>query len=199
MFQPSFPDSSVNTDTFTAMVKSLIELIRMKEKYEALSRINQSPQLTVAQQLLTKVGEESCKWVRTSIPFNVNHAASITTCVYICNYQTTQITIHALIFMQLKSADLPIDSDCTNINLSQLEQVYSRLELYDTIVNTMSAVSHVIPVSSHRIHYCAWMNNRILDNCSNQNMDYSHFSTLNAICRPNRRGPKCDPHLCIRK
>ena len=82
MFQPSFPDSSVNTDTFTAMVKSLIELIRMKEKYEALSRINQSPQLTVAQQLLTKVGEESCKWVRTSIPFNVNHAASITTLLY---------------------------------------------------------------------------------------------------------------------
>ena len=102
--------------------------------------------------------------------------------------------------MQLKSVDLPIDSDCTNINLSQIEQVYSRLELYDTIVNTMSAVSHVIPVSSHRIHHCAWMNSRILDNCSNQSMDYSHRDTLNAICRPNpqQRGPGCDPQLCTR-
>ena len=65
MFRPPFPvsDSPVNVDTFAATVKSLIELIRMKVKYETSSRMNQSPQLTVAKQLLTKVREESCKWV----------------------------------------------------------------------------------------------------------------------------------------
>ena len=55
-------------------------------------------------------------------------------------------------YMQLKSVDLPVDSDCTNY--SQLEQVYSHLELYDTIVNTMSAVSRVVPVALSVTNRC---------------------------------------------
>ena len=103
--------------------------------------------------------------------------------------------------MQFKSVGLRIDSNCTNVNLSHLEEIYSfRVGLYDASVSThlaASAVSTVIPVSSHRIHYCAWMNDRILDNCSsNQTMDYVHRDTLNEICGPTPRGPPCHPQLC---
>ena len=61
--QQPFSQAPEKVATFAAAVKSLMELIRMK--HQALSRMNQSPQLTEVQQLLTKVGEDSCKWVRT--------------------------------------------------------------------------------------------------------------------------------------
>ena len=62
MFQPSFPENTQNEEIVLA-VESLIELIKMKEKYDVINRNNQNHQLTSAQLLLTKVAEESCRWV----------------------------------------------------------------------------------------------------------------------------------------
>lgn len=59
-FVPLLPG---RTETNNAVMKSMIELIRMKERYEAIGTINQDPQLALAQLLYGKVAEQICLWV----------------------------------------------------------------------------------------------------------------------------------------
>ena len=90
--------------------------------------------------------------------------------------------------------------DCTNIDLSQLEELYLRMDLYETLENTFTDVQNLMNGASHHdIHTCAWMNHRVLDNCAVQNMNYGHRDTLNRLCNPalnDIRPPGCDPQLC---
>ena len=60
MFQPLVPSSSGKTTT-AAAVKSVIELLIMSKTYD--SKVNHNPQVELVQQLLSKVVEDSCKWV----------------------------------------------------------------------------------------------------------------------------------------
>ena len=86
--------------------------------------------------------------------------------------------------------------DCTNFDLSQLEQLYFRMDLYETLQSTYSDMRRLtIPNDSahHKIYYCAWMNDRVLEKCAEQNMYYGHRDTLNMLCNPDRQ---CDPQLC---
>ena len=65
MFVPLLPGSSNNRRNLidSASIKSVIELIRLKEKYQALNEMHQNPQLALVQLLYGKVAEESCLWV----------------------------------------------------------------------------------------------------------------------------------------
>lgn len=65
-FHPSMPDQTPFDGTVVDAIKSLIELIRLKERYEQLTERIQDPQLSLAQVLLTKVVQDSCHWVRNS-------------------------------------------------------------------------------------------------------------------------------------
>ena len=59
-FSPETPGIE-NNRNHAATIKSVIELIRMKDA------MNSDPQLALAQLLLGKVAEESCLWVSTAI------------------------------------------------------------------------------------------------------------------------------------
>ena len=63
-FRPSYNGGNVNldVDTFSAIVKSLIEVIRMRKVYEQFSRRDDDHYQAMAQ-ILAKVAEESCLWV----------------------------------------------------------------------------------------------------------------------------------------
>ena len=74
-------------------VKSLIELVAMKERYQALQR---SPQSELVYLLFSKVAEESCKWVRT------------------CNYEKIALACMAMIMKMLLI--LLIYNYCRSIN-----------------------------------------------------------------------------------
>ena len=62
-FVPLLPGRNERDSSYIATLKSVIEVIRMKEQYEALDAVNQDPQLALAQLVLGKVAEESCLWV----------------------------------------------------------------------------------------------------------------------------------------
>ena len=107
------------------------------------------------------------------------------------------MTILNLIYTQLnESPDIHIP-DCTNIDLSQLEELYLRMQLFETLENTFTDVKKIMnDAKVHDIYTCAWMNHRVLDNCAVQNMNSGHRDTLNMLCEPALRGPQCDPGLC---
>ena len=69
-FQPSMPGDAkhdkIDDKTVVDAIKSLIDLIILKEKYEKLTEGIQNPQLSLAQVLFTKVVEDTCHWVRNS-------------------------------------------------------------------------------------------------------------------------------------
>ena len=66
MFQPSVPDSpDITSEIAAASIKSIIELIRMKEQYGSASYGH--PELELTQLLLSKVVEDSCNWVSNSV------------------------------------------------------------------------------------------------------------------------------------
>lgn len=58
--------SRVNSDIFAAAIKSLIEIMKMKETFEVIDDENSSTQWTM-KHILNKVVEESCQWVRSTI------------------------------------------------------------------------------------------------------------------------------------
>ena len=105
------------------------------------------------------------------------------------------------IILQLnESADINIP-DCTNIDVSKLEQLYFRMDLLDTlktvlanVEDTMNSVAiNELPI--HQIFHCAWMNDRILDNCRDENSNYTNYrNTLNNLCdrRINRQIRRCN-------
>lgn len=68
MFQPSINVSNATKKDMSALIKSVLELIRMKNEYQEVKEENStqfdSTQLELVQILLSKVVEESCNWVR---------------------------------------------------------------------------------------------------------------------------------------
>jgi hypothetical protein len=102
-----------------------------------------------------------------------------------------------------ESPDIHIP-DCTNIDLPQLEEIYLRMDLYETLESTLNDVqkllrTDMLSADTHRIHTCAWMNHRVLDNCA---VNYGHRDALNVLCDPavahnNIRPRSCDPQLCL--
>lgn len=63
-FLPSLPGKTTRSnENEAATIKSVIDVIKMKESYEALNEMNPDPQLALAQLLLGKVAEETCLWV----------------------------------------------------------------------------------------------------------------------------------------
>ena len=58
---PNLPGG--DSRNYASTIKSVIEVVRMKERYAALDATNSDPQLALAQLLLGKVAEESCLWV----------------------------------------------------------------------------------------------------------------------------------------
>lgn len=100
--------------------------------------------------------------------------------------------------MQLnESEDIHID-DCTNIDLSKMEEIHSRIVLYDTLVNTFETVNEIMRnVDSKPSHYCAWINDRILGKCGDENnTNYDHRDALNRLLC-SRRTRRCDAQLCM--
>ena len=182
-FSPLTPGG--NSRNNAATIKSVMELIRMKERYAALDAMNSDPQLALAQLLLGKVAEESCLWVSTTIS----------------NCISVSVSLKYLIHIQLnESPDINIP-DCTNIDLSLLNEIYQRIDLYERLENTFDKVREFLPANPHQIHTCAWMNHRVLDDCAVQNTNYGHRDTLNKLCDPalnNIRPRRCDPQLCTR-
>ena len=105
--------------------------------------------------------------------------------------------------MQLNESPNINIPDCTNIDVNELERIYLRMDLYETLQNAFSDVRKVMNYPSiEDIHTCAWMNNRVLNNCAVQNnLNYGHRDTLNKLCDPdsalNHIVPRgCDPQLC---
>ena len=96
--------------------------------------------------------------------------------------------------MQLnESDDIPI-LDCTNIDLSQLEQLYFRMDLYDVIADTYEGIEKTIlngNVTSNPIHYCTWMHTRINGSC----MD-GHLATLNSKLCNGTTAFDCSAKIC---
>ena len=93
-----------------------------------------------------------------------------------------------------QSRDIHID-DCANINVAQLEEIYSNIVLFDTLKNTFDSVNEAMNhVGSANIHQCGWINDRILGNRDTQNINYDSYRTTlnNLVCTRDRR---CDPSL----
>ena len=69
-FQPTMPSDvmhdSIDDKTVVDAIKSLIDLIILKENYERLTEGIQNPQLSLVQVLFSKVVEDACHWVRNS-------------------------------------------------------------------------------------------------------------------------------------
>ena len=158
MFRPSV-DSSSSIQDAAATVKSVIELIRMKEKYQALDGMYQDSQFT----LFSEVVKESCSWVS-----NNNCIDLISSNV---NFMNTDI--------QLKeSANINIP-DCNNIDLSQIENIYFRINLYDVIVDALEAAQNRVGKPRNDTHLCKWIANRITGICTNST---NHVNSYTHIC-----------------
>ena len=64
-FRPSYSGGDLDVDTFSAIIKSLIEVIRMKKLYQQFSSMDDDYYQVMAK-ILDKVAEESCLWVSQS-------------------------------------------------------------------------------------------------------------------------------------
>ena len=80
-----------------------------------------------------------------------------------------------------------------------MEELYFRMEIYDTLKDALTNVEETMSslamqeLSTHQIFYCAWMNDRILDNCADENNNnYDYRNILNSLCKTRR----CNPQLC---
>ena len=99
-------------------------------------------------------------------------------------------------FLQLNAAGLSVATNCTDIDSTLLETIYSRLDFYDTIANAESSILSVYPELKQAlpIHLCAWMNNKVLNNCTDsQTYNGSVRETLNNFCQ----NKQCNPQLCL--
>ena len=109
-----------------------------------------------------------------------------------CNYSN-------IYFIQLKSSSILSEaSNCTNLatDLSEVENVYSQLIFYETLDNVYSNLRKTLDnVGSDRIHYCAWISNRVLDNC-NVNRNLTLIESLSGMCMRRRGRSGCDIPLC---
>ena len=55
-----------NNDKFATTIKSLIAVMKMKETFEVIDNEDSTTQWTM-KHILSKVAEESCQWVRSTI------------------------------------------------------------------------------------------------------------------------------------
>lgn len=97
-------------------------------------------------------------------------------------------------------AGVDIPDNCTNTQVDVLlDELYFRLNFYDTISKAVSSVVSIYPnlKYSQSIHICAWMNDRILGNCNDTLVyDSTVRETLNSMCGGRGRR-RCDPQLCL--
>ena len=100
--------------------------------------------------------------------------------------------------MQLnESSDIHI-YNCTDIDMEKLEEIYSRLTFYNTLRSTFETVNGLLEnVDSRPVQYCAWINDRVFDNCSDRSStNPDHLNTLNTVlCNHSDLRP-CRPELC---
>ena len=92
-----------------------------------------------------------------------------------------------------------MSADCndTESYLPVLEEIYSRLDLYDIIQESKSAIYNLYYIYSYKVNYCAWINDRILDNCTDsQNYNSTTRDTLNILCTDRPRGCSQPLDLC---
>ena len=72
-FRPRYKgeDATVSVHTFTAAVKSLLDVIKMKQMlhHRLNSMDSTSLEGTTHQYILNKVAEESCQWVNDSLKY----------------------------------------------------------------------------------------------------------------------------------
>ena len=61
MFRPTI-DSS-NWRTSAGAIKSLIELIKMKERFESINRNNEDSEFELVHILFNQIANETCRWV----------------------------------------------------------------------------------------------------------------------------------------
>ena len=102
---------------------------------------------------------------------------------------------------QLNTAGVFIANNCSEIDYTQLEEIYSRLDFYDSILQAKASILNIYPDlrHTHPIHMCAWMNSRILGNCKESPTNNGTTvvrDTLNNMCGGRGRR-RCDPQLCI--
>ena len=80
----------------------------------------------------------------------------------------------------------------------QLEEVHSRLVFYKTQKKVFATFNELLEnVDSRPVQYCAWINDRVFDSCTNLSSTNSdHLNTLNEVLcnRDNLR--TCKPELC---
>jgi hypothetical protein len=80
--------------------------------------------------------------------------------------------------MQLDESESIDITDCININLPNLKEIYSKMEFYDILRATYDAVKkEVNDTPSRAIHYCTWINTRVPSYCNGKDHDI-----LNDIC-----------------
>ena len=88
--------------------------------------------------------------------------------------------------------------------MDELEQVYSRIVFYNTLTSTYNNVDEVMcGIGSEPVNYCAWINHRVFNNCSdnNTNSESKHVKTLNRyLCGVDADIPDCalgvNPTIC---
>ena len=86
--------------------------------------------------------------------------------------------------------------------MDELEQVYSRIVFYNTLTSTYKNVKKVMcNIESVPVNYCAWINHRVFNNCSDNNTNSTHVKTLNTyLCGADADTPECalgvNPTIC---
>lgn len=67
--------------------------------------------------------------------------------------------------------------------LPLMEELYSRLELHDTLKSTRASLRHLFRKNVYKVNYCAWMNNYALGNCEDpQSYNQSLRNKLATVC-----------------
>ena len=79
--------------------------------------------------------------------------------------------------MQLNESENITITDCTNINPAEVIQLYSRMEFYDILKDTIQVMKKEVKLPSAEIHSCTWINTRIPSYCTDKKHDI-----LNTIC-----------------
>lgn len=80
--------------------------------------------------------------------------------------------------MQLNESENITITDCTNINPSEVIELYSRMEFYDILKDTIQVMKEEVEkLPSGSIHSCTWINTRIPSYCTGKKHDI-----LNTIC-----------------
>lgn len=81
-------------------------------------------------------------------------------------------------FVQLNEFEGINISNCTVINITELETLHARLVLYQTASSTFTILKELLDnVPSRPVHYCAWVNDRIINTCNGTNP--AHVDELN--------------------